>query len=73
MKARQEENLMYIIKETNKRLDDKYRKGDIEHGGDLEDMNPLLLVDNSIDESIDQLTYLLTLRKKLLLDKKYNS
>lgn len=44
----------------------KYRKGVEEHGGNLWEAAPLTLLDFAIDEAIDQVVYLLTLRKKLL-------
>jgi hypothetical protein len=45
-------------------MDEKYRKGAEEHGGFLGDMTPEDLIANAIDEAIDQLVYLLTLRDK---------
>lgn len=46
-------------------VDKKYRQGAAEHGGFLPDIGPLTLLDCAIDEAIDQVTYLLTLREEL--------
>ena len=43
----------------------KYIQGAEEHGGDLQDMNPLQLCENALEEAIDQFVYLATLRRKL--------
>lgn len=43
----------------------KYTKGAEEHHGDLLDLTELQLVDEAINESIDQIVYLLTLRQKI--------
>lgn len=43
---------------------DKYEKGQKEHGGHLWDMPEDELLDNAIDEAIDQVVYLLTLKQK---------
>ena len=47
-------------------VDHKYRKGQAEHGGQLW-LNPSLL-DNAIDEAIDQVVYLLTLKEQQTLE-----
>lgn len=46
--------------------DIKYVHGAKEHGGNLFDFSLLQLVDASLDECVDQFTYLTTLRAKLL-------
>ncbi len=51
-------------------VDTKYRKGQREHGGNLFDLTPLQLVEAALDEAVDQFTYLVTLRDKLLTEKK---
>ncbi len=45
---------------------DKYEIGQKEHGGNLWEKDTLFLVDQAIDEAIDQVVYLTTLRDKLL-------
>lgn len=50
---------------VSRRLQDKYTKGAVEHGGFLWEMSREELLENAIDEAIDQLTYLLTLKGKL--------
>ena len=44
--------------------DTKYRVGQAEHGGNLFDMASQDLLDNAINEAIDQVVYLLTLKDK---------
>lgn len=46
-------------------VDDKYRKGQAEHGGNLFDLTPLDLVNNALLEALDQVVYLVTLRDRL--------
>lgn len=65
MSDEQEEHLEFIQEEFCDLVDHKYRKGAAEHGGKLSDMPLLNLVENAIDEAIDQVTYLLTLRQKI--------
>ena len=43
----------------------KYAKGAAEHGGNIWDMTVLQLVDETINEAVDQLNFLLTLKEKL--------
>ncbi len=61
----QERHLQEIKDKFNVLVDSKYRKGAAEHGGDLQDMPIIELLDNAIDEAVDQVTYLLTLHKIL--------
>lgn len=65
MTNQQEAHLSSLIEETAARMDDKYRKGAAEHGGNLWDLSIEKLVDNAIEEAVDQLTYLLAVRHKL--------
>ncbi len=44
---------------------DKYTAGQREHGGNLWDLTTEQLLANAIDEAIDQVVYLLTIRRKL--------
>ncbi len=46
-------------------VDKKYRAGQAEHGGDLTDLSAMKLLDSAIDEAIDQVVYLFTLKDKL--------
>ena len=59
----QEDHLNKIQKRVVGRIDRKYRAGQAEHGGDLWERVPL--VEDLIDESIDQVTYALTLKTQL--------
>jgi len=65
MTPEQKAHLSYILSEALSRIDDKYQKGAAEHGGTLSDMSATELLENAIDEAIDQVVYLLTLRQKL--------
>ena len=68
MSPEQEKNLAIIKEHFAVLVENKYRQGDKEHGGDLIDMQPLQILDMSIDEAIDQVVYLITLRRKLVAD-----
>lgn len=60
------EHLAHIKDQVYDMIDVKYRKGQAEHGGSLYDVPTLQLVDNAIEEAIDQITYLMTIREKLV-------
>jgi len=62
----QEKHLQEIKNKFIELVDVKYRKGQEEHGGNLFDVYPVQLLDNAIDEAIDQVVYLLTLRRSLV-------
>jgi hypothetical protein len=62
MTPQQEKHLRKIKERFSTLVDDKYRKGQKEHGGDLFEKNKIFLVDCAIDEAIDQVVYLLTLK-----------
>lgn len=64
----QEEHLKQLKEHTLILMDLKYRQGQVEHGGNLFDHTAIELVDAAIDEAIDELVYLQTLRDKLLED-----
>lgn len=66
MNEQQEKHLADIKATFNQIVDSKYRKGQAEHGGDLWQLTGVQLIDCAIDEAVDQVTYLLTLREKLL-------
>tara|TARA_Y100001951_G_C11109701_1_gene166750 strand:- start:24 stop:314 length:291 start_codon:yes stop_codon:yes gene_type:complete len=63
MTLAQEDHLSEIQKTVGAEIDRKYRAGQAEHGGDLWERVPL--VSDLIDESIDQMTYALTLKAQL--------
>lgn len=56
-------HLKSIIKQFDKLASDKYIKGQIEHGGSLWKKEGL--IDMAIDEAIDQVIYLITLKQQL--------
>ena len=57
------DHLKKLIKEFDRLASDKYIKGQIQHGGSLWEKEGLL--DMAIDEAIDQVIYLLTLKQQL--------
>jgi hypothetical protein len=65
MNENQENHLESIKKEFNKLVDPKYRKGVQEHGGNLWQMDRESLLNCAIEEAIDQVVYLITLRQQL--------
>ena len=65
MSPAQEKNLSYIKSTLLDLIELKYRKGDKEHKGDLMNFSASDLLDNTIEEAIDQLVYLLTLKAKV--------
>lgn len=68
MTPEQEEHLVSIKENFEVLVDVKYRDGQKRHGGDLFGKSPTELLDCAIDEAIDQVVYLLTLRDKLTTD-----
>lgn len=66
MTLNQEQHLHAIIDDFTTLVDDKFRKGAAQHGGDLAlDYTAKDLVDMALEEAIDQVVYILTLRSKL--------
>jgi len=63
MTLAQEDHLAEIQSSIAKQVNTKYRVGQAEHGGDLWERVPL--VEDMIEESIDQVTYALTLKSQL--------
>ena len=63
MTLKQEDHLTDIQKTVGAEIDRKYRAGQAEHGGDL--WERVAWIDDMIDESIDQVTYALTLKTQL--------
>jgi len=52
--------------EAERRLLLKYAKGAAEHGGNIWELSPAVLLDEAINEAIDQVVYLLTLKEQLV-------
>lgn len=65
MTPEQEQHLEEILVKFADLTVKKYKKGQEEHGGNLWEKDTLFLLDAAIDEAIDQVVYLLTLRRKL--------
>jgi len=65
MTYEQEKHLLSIKQTLDILVDGKYRQGQQEHGGNLFEMNIEKLLDNAINEAIDQVVYLLTIRQQL--------
>lgn len=65
MNVKAEAHLAQVKEQFLHFVDDKYRKGQLEHGGYLTDKTIEQLTDLALDEAIDQVVYLLTLRNKL--------
>jgi len=66
MTPEQEAHLGRVKAAFAAKVDPKYRLGQAEHGGDLFRVAPLKLLDMAIDEAIDNVVYLETLRERLL-------
>lgn len=65
MTEAQEQHLLDIKHDFIVLVDEKYRKGQAEHGGNLFDLTSLQLIDAAVEEAIDQVVYLLTIKTKL--------
>ncbi len=61
----QEKHLGHLKDKFLTMADLKYRRGVLEHGGNLWEMDKYDLIDNAIDEVLDQWMYLVSLREKL--------
>ena len=62
----QQGHLDYILSEAEIRISKKYKRGALEYKTNLrEDYSVSELLDCAIDEAIDQIVYLLTMREKL--------
>lgn len=57
MTVEQNEHLDRVRGQFILRLDEKYTKGQAEHGGNLWDNSPLWMADQILDEATDQFTY----------------
>lgn len=69
MTEEQEKHLLEIKESFEILVDAKYRKGQLEHGGALFDKSSEWILDAALDEAIDQVVYLLTLKQKLIRDR----
>jgi len=67
MEARHYDHLDDIISEFEELATEKYEKGQLEHGGQLWQKEGL--IDMAIDEAIDQVIYLLTIKHQRELRK----
>ena len=65
MTPEQEKHLERIKVEFVRLVDPKYRNGQAEHGGNLLDHSAEKLLDSAINEAVDQIVYLLTLRDSI--------
>lgn len=65
MTPKQEAHLEFLKRAFSSLVDPKYRKGVKEHGGNLWQMGNEKLLDCAIEEAIDQVVYLLTLKTQL--------
>lgn len=66
MTETQKQHLNRILDTTHSMLADKYVKGAKEHDSDLsQDYTVEQILDMAIEEALDQVTYLLTLREKI--------
>lgn len=66
MDQQAEFHLARLRRQLDTQVDAKYRKGNAEHGGSLDNWDELDLVNAAIDEAIDQFVYLSTLKDRIL-------
>lgn len=66
MSEESERHLNEILRAASAWIEKKYRDGNAEHGGgNLTDIPVEQLIDEAINEAVDQMVFLLTIRKKL--------
>ena len=65
----QERHLERIKDMAASRIDQKYRRGALFHGGYLLADASAILLEAAIDEAVDQVVYLLSLRERLEMEK----
>ena len=65
MTPTQESHLARVKGEFLSLVDAKYRAGAAEHGGELLALPDLTVLDLAIEEAVDQVVYLLSLRENL--------
>lgn len=63
MEKAHKRHLELLVAETGMLIRDKYEKGVEEHGGKLWEKRDL--IDMAIDEAVDQVVYLLTLKQQI--------
>lgn len=63
MKQEQEAHLSHVIDVFIDKVEKKYRKGQREHGGNL--WEKMGIIDCAIEEALDQVVYLVTLKDQL--------
>lgn len=68
MTTEQNEHANKIAESTRRKLLFKYAKGAAEHGGNLWENSATWLIDQAIDEAIDQIVYLTTLKEAIELN-----
>ena len=62
----QESHLSWVLSQATKRIEAKYKAGDKEHGGEpLIAIPTTKLIDWAIEEAVDQVVYLLSIRRQL--------
>jgi acetyl-CoA carboxylase carboxyltransferase component len=66
MTPEQEAHLKRIKTNFSSKVDKKYREGQKEHGGNLYHENIIQLLDKAINEAVDQVVYLETLREVII-------
>lgn len=71
MTEAQERHLAEIVTDAAKRIEEKYRRGQKEHGGNLFDHGSDTILDFAIEEAIDMVVYLLTEKKQRQAAKMY--
>lgn len=64
LSKKQTDHMSSIAYEFSVLMANKYKQGVEEHGGNLWDLSEDDLLDNAIDEAIDQVVYLLTIKQK---------
>ncbi len=69
MTPEQEAHLGRIKADFARLVDSKYRRGAAEHGGQLLDLPAVRILEQALDEAVDQLVYLLSLKEKLFQER----
>lgn len=62
---KQEDHMNSIVDDFIELMEPKYIKGALEHGGNLWEVPTEQLLDFAIEEAIDQVVYLLTLKQQI--------
>jgi len=65
MPAACERHLAQVKRRVARRISFKYRKGQAEHGGRLWEKPALALVEDVLDEAVDLIVYMETLKEQL--------